>query len=81
MILQTILKEFDGHNFYPHRLVFTFPINLEGKKFFVQDEVVNAPIGYNFFLGCTWFYETKVVASLVFHLMCFSHLGKIVTID
>jgi hypothetical protein len=53
----TMLKAFDGHMFWPHGILTTFPIELGGKTISVEVEVVNAPLEYNLLLGRTWFYE------------------------
>ena len=47
----TMLNEFDGHPFPPHRLIATHPIELGGKIVQVDVEVVDAPIDYNLLLG------------------------------
>jgi hypothetical protein len=78
---QTILKYFDGHFFKPHRILTSLSIELGGKIVSVEVEVVDATLDYNMLLGHTWFYAMKVVASTVFHIICFPHQGKIVTID
>ena len=62
-------------------IIFAFPIELGGKTIFVEVEVVDAPIDYNFLLGRPWFYEKKSVASSVFYVLGFPHHGKMVTID
>jgi hypothetical protein len=68
--------------FKPHGIITTFPIELGGKTVFVEVEVVDAPLEYNFLLGCTWFYEmTTIVVSSVFRVLHFPHQGNIVTID
>jgi hypothetical protein len=59
----TILKEFDGHMFYPYGIITAFPIELGGKTVFIVVEVVDAPLEYNCLLGHTWFYEMIVVVS------------------
>jgi hypothetical protein len=78
---QTILKYFDGHFFKPHGILTSLSIELGGKTVSVEVEVVDATLDYNMLLGRTWFYAMKVVASTVFHVICFPHQGKIVTID
>ena len=45
-----------------------------------MDEV-DAPLDYNLLLGRNWFYALSTVASTVFRIVQFPHLGRIVTID
>ena len=44
-------------------------------------EVVGALLDYNLLLGRNWFYAMNAVASTVFRIVQFPHLGRIVTID
>jgi len=76
-----MLKAFDGHVFNPHRILTTLPIEIGGKIVSIDVEVIDALLDYNLLLGCTWFYTMKVVASTVFQLLCFPHLGKVITIN
>jgi hypothetical protein len=78
---QTVLKAFDGHVFSPHGILTAFPIELGGKTVTVEVEVVNAPLDYNLLLGFSWFYPMRVVASTVYRLVHFPHLGRIVSIN
>jgi hypothetical protein len=45
-------------DFYP-----LYPLNWEEKLFYVDVEVVDAPLDYNLLLGQSWFYAMTVVAS------------------
>jgi hypothetical protein len=47
----------------------------------VDIKVVDVPLDYNLLLRHNWTYAMTVVMSSVFHTLCFSHKGKIVTID
>ena len=47
----------------------------------VDVEVVDVPLDYNLLLGCNWTYARIVIVSPIFHMLCFPHKGKIVTID
>lgn len=69
----TMLKEFYVHIFQPHRILTTFPIELQVKTISIEVKVVDAPLEYNFLLGCSWFYVMKVVFSLAFRLLHFPH--------
>jgi hypothetical protein len=77
----TMLTTFDGRSFRPHGILPTFLVQLGGKTMAIEVEVVDAPLDYNILLGCNWIYAMSVVMSSVFHVLCFPHEGKIVTID
>jgi hypothetical protein len=47
----------------------------------VKVEAVDAPLDYNILLGHNWIYAMKTIISSSFHVLCFPHEGKIVTID
>ena len=78
---KTVCKAFGGHFLTPHGIVVAFLIELGGKIIIVEVEVVNAPLYHNILLGCSWFYPMKVVASIVYRLVCFPHEAKIISID
>ena len=65
----------------PHGLIPNLLFELGGKTISIQLEVVDAPLDYNLLLGINWFYVMTVVASTVFRIVQFPHLGRIVTID
>jgi hypothetical protein len=54
---------------------------LEGKSVNVEVEVFDAPLDYNLLLGRTWIDSMCVVVSTLFHVLCFPHQGKVVTVD
>ena len=43
--------------------------------------MVDAPLDYKLLLGRNWFYAMTDVASTVFRMVQFPHIGRIVTID
>ena len=43
--------------------------------------MVDVPLDYNLLLGRNWMYSMQAVASSLFHVVCFPHNRKIVTID
>ena len=43
--------------------------------------MVDAPLDYNLLLGGNWMYSLQTIASSLFHVVCFPHNGKIITID
>jgi hypothetical protein len=75
------LKAFDGRGFKPFGVLTALPIELEGKTVIVEVEVVDAPLDYNLLLGRSWIYAMSVIVSTLFHVLCFPHQGKIVTVD
>jgi hypothetical protein len=76
-----MLTTFEGHSFRPHDILPTFSVQLGGKTVEVEVEVVDAPLEYNLLLGCSWTYAMIVIMSFIFCTLCFTHEGKIVTID
>ena len=79
--LQQTLKAFDGWGFQPHGLISALVVEMGGKTVSIQVEVVDAPLDYNLLLGRNWFYAMTAVASTVFRMVQFPHLGRIFTID
>eukprot|EP00253_Pinus_taeda_P029891 PITA_29891 len=75
------LEAFDGRESRPYGILQCFPIRLEGKMVKVEVEVVDADLTYNLLLGRSWTYAMRAVASSLFHVICFPHQGKIVTVD
>jgi hypothetical protein len=57
------------------------PLNSWGKTILIDIEVIDTPLDYNIFFGCSYMYAMKVVASSMFRMMMFPHNGKIITID
>ena len=59
-----VRKEFDGNSLSYHEIIVSFPIEWGGKIVTVDVEVVDAPIDYNFLLGCSWIHAmTDIVYS------------------
>ena len=77
----TTLKAFDRWSFQPHGLISALAIALGGKTISIQVEVVDSSLDYNLLLGRNWIYAMTAVASTVFRIVQFMHLGRIVTID
>lgn len=83
-IAHDILHHFEGiwwTHFSSPLDYFQVSHKLGGKTIFIKVKVVDASIDYNFLLGRPSFYDMKLVASFVFHVVCFPHKGKIVTIN
>ena len=58
----TTLKAFDGRGFQPYGPLQYLVIKLRGKTFFVDVEVVDAPLDYNFLFGQRFFYVMNAFA-------------------
>ena len=56
-------------------------MTLAGKTIHVNIEVIDTPLDYNILLDCSYTYAMSAIMSMVLHMMCFPHEGKIVTID
>jgi hypothetical protein len=54
---------------------------LEGKMVQVEVEVFDAPLDYNILLGHSWIDSMRAVVSTLFHVVCFLHQGKVITVD
>ena len=76
-----ILRAWDGHSSQPLGMYHNCPVNLTGRIVHVDIEVIDGPLDYNILLGHSYTYAMSVVASTIFHKMCFPHEGKIITID
>jgi len=66
------LTTFEFHSFFPHGIIPSFPMQLEGKTMCVEVDVVDEPLDYNLFLGCSWNYAMKIVVSSIFSCTMFS---------
>ena len=77
----TILKAFDGRNFKPYGILSSFAVELGGKTVSIDIEVIDEPLDHNLLLGRSWFYAMTAVASSIFRMIQFPHLGQIVTVD
>jgi hypothetical protein len=77
----TMLTSFDGHSFYPHGIIPTFPVQLGGKTMEVDVKVVDAPLDYNLLLGHHWTYDMTAIISSIFHTLLFPNDGNIMMID
>jgi hypothetical protein len=76
-----MLKAFNGSGFMPYGVLPSLPITLEGKIVNVEVEVFDVPLDYNLLLGPSWIDSMRAVVSTLFHVVCFPHQGKVVTVD
>jgi hypothetical protein len=79
--LLNMLTAFEGHFFHPHGILPTFLVQLGGNMVEVEVEVVVVPLDYNLLLGHNCTYAMVTIVSFVFHMLCFLHQGKIMTVD
>lgn len=75
------LCSWDSHPSHPLGLYHNFPIVVSRKTVSIDIEGIDAPLDYNILLYHSYTYVMSVVTSAVFCKMCFSHNGKISTID
>jgi hypothetical protein len=75
------LKAFNGYIFKPYGVLPSFSITLEGKSVNVEVEVFDAPLDYNILLGHSCIDSMCAIVSTLFHVLCFPHQGKVVTVD
>jgi hypothetical protein len=75
------LKAFNGSGFKPYDVLPSLSITLEGKSVNIEVEVFDAPLDYNLLLGRSWIDVMHTVVSTLFHVLCFPHQGKVITID
>ena len=66
-------KAFDGNSFYPHGLIVSCPIEWGRKIVTVDVEVVDAPIDYNFLLGCSWIHAMMAIVFSESRVIRFPH--------
>jgi hypothetical protein len=78
---QNTLKSFNDSGFNPYSVLPSLPITLEGKMVQVEVEVFDAPLDYNLLLGRSWIDSMCAFVSTLFHVVCFPHQEKVVTID
>jgi hypothetical protein len=70
------LRSYDGQPSSPEGLFQNVPVELRGKKIFIDIEVIDAPIDYNILFGRNYMYAMNEMASFVFRMMMFPTTGK-----
>ena len=58
-----------------------FPLTLGGETIFLDVMVVQDPLDLDLLLGQDYVYAIKAIVSTLFHVIYFSHDGRMVTID
>jgi hypothetical protein len=76
-----MLKAFNGSSFKPYSVLSSLPITLACKTINIEVEVFDTPLEYNLLLGHSWIDSMHAIVSTLFHVVCFPHQGKVVTID
>ena len=56
----TMLTDFDGRSFRPHRIIPSLKVQLGENIIAIEVEVVDAPFDYNLLLGRKWMYNMHV---------------------
>ena len=77
----TLLTAFNSHSHRPNGIVPNLPICVGDKNVNVEVEIVDENLDYNLLLGRNWIYEMDAIASSLFRILCFTHKGRIVTVD
>jgi hypothetical protein len=75
------LRAYDGRPSSPEGLFQNVPVELGGKAILIDIKFIDAQLDYNIFLGRSYMYAMKAVASSVCRTIMFPHNRKIVTID
>jgi len=75
------LEAFNGRDSRPFGVLPNLAITPEGKTMQVKVEIFDANLNYNLLLGQSCTHAMHAVASSLFHLICFPHQGKIVTVN
>ena len=61
--LGNMLTMLDGRSFRPHEIIHSLKVQLRGKTFAIEVEVVDVPLDYNILLGRNWMYSMKAIDS------------------
>ena len=75
------LLAFNRGNSQPLGILLKLPVTLGENIFYVNLMVVQGPLYFNLILGHGYVYFMGDIVSSLFHVMCFPHQGRIVTID
>jgi len=75
------LLAFNGGTSQPLGILLKFPITLGGKTVYIDVVVVQSPLDFNLLLGRDYVYVMGALVSSLFRVVCFPHIGRIMTID
>jgi hypothetical protein len=78
-ITQTLFY-FNRRTNHPLGILPQFPVTLGGKTVFIDVMVVQDPLDFDLLLGRDYVYAMKAIVSTLFHVICFPHDGRMVTI-
>jgi len=60
------LRDYDGRPSSPERLFQNVPVELGGKTYLIDIEVIDALLDYNILFGCRYMHAMKALASSTF---------------
>ena len=75
------LTAFDGGTSQPLGILPQFPITLGGKTVYIDVSVTQGSLDFSLLLGRDYVYAMGALVSSLFHVVCFPHDGRIVSID
>ena len=75
------LTAFDGGTSQPLGILPKFPITFGGKTVYIDVSVTQGALDFSLLLGRDYAYAMGALVSSLFHVVCFPHDGRIVTID
>ena len=75
------LTGFDRGTSQPLGILPKFPITLGGKTVYIDVSVTQGALDFSLLLGRDYVYAMEALVSSLFHVVCFPHDGRIVTID
>ena len=76
-----MLKDFYGRTYKPCGILSNLQVELGGKFFTFEVEVVDRPLDYNILLGRPWVYAMVAVVFTYFRMIIFPHKGSIIAIN
>jgi len=75
------LTAFDKGTSQPLGILPMFPVTLGGKTVYIDVSVTQGALDFSLLLGRDYVYAMGALVSSLFHVVCFPHDGRIVTID
>ena len=81
VLVTQYLLAFKGGTSQPLGILPKYPITLGGKTVYIDVMVVQGPFDFNIRLWHDYVYVIVALVSSLFHVVCFLHEGRIVTID
>ena len=75
------LLAFDGGTSQPLGILSKLPVTLGVKTIYIDIMVVQGALDFSLLLGHDYVYAMGALVSSLFHVVCFPHDGRVVTID